>query len=238
MNVLLPHSADLLSRIRSDIDEALKQRGVSARQVSIDIAGHDGVIRDIRAGKMPGVDRVDALYRYLGLEFYIGPRRVEEREEAPFPETDFVLVPLYEAVLAAGAGSHNGDNEPVSELAFHRKWLRALGVQFDKICVARAIGDSMMPMIHPGDMLLLDLTRTTVPIRRSVPNDAQRAPIYALLDDGGARVKRIARPDRDTMILFSDNQHHPAELLSGERAAALAPTIIGQVRWSGHTIQD
>jgi hypothetical protein len=64
-----------LVRIQRAVEDGLKAKGVSARRASIDVVGHDGLIRDIRAGIIPGTDRLDALCEYLGLELHIGPRR-------------------------------------------------------------------------------------------------------------------------------------------------------------------
>lgn len=54
------------------VNTALKERGASARSVSIDVVGHDGLIRDIRAGRIPSYDRVWALFDYLGIDLYMG----------------------------------------------------------------------------------------------------------------------------------------------------------------------
>ena len=59
----------------SEIDRALKARGVSARQASIEAVGHGELIRDMRRGRVPSVDRIRSLCDVLRLEFYIGPER-------------------------------------------------------------------------------------------------------------------------------------------------------------------
>ena len=59
----------------SEIERALKARGVSARQASIQAVGHGELIRDIRRGRTPSWDRIRALCEVLGLEFYVGPVR-------------------------------------------------------------------------------------------------------------------------------------------------------------------
>ena len=64
-----------MNDLLSEIDRALKVRGVSARQASIDAVGHGELIRDMRRGRIPSVDRIRALCEVLGLEFYIGPVR-------------------------------------------------------------------------------------------------------------------------------------------------------------------
>ena len=57
------------------INRALRTRGCSARQASME-AGSPELIRNIRRGRMPSVERLKVLCEVLELEFYIGPRRV------------------------------------------------------------------------------------------------------------------------------------------------------------------
>ena len=64
-----------MTDLLSEIERALKARGVSARQASIQAVGHGELVRDIRRGRTPSWDRIRALCDVLGLEFYIGPVR-------------------------------------------------------------------------------------------------------------------------------------------------------------------
>ena len=59
------------------IEEILAERGWSARQASIEATGSPGLIMDMRRGRVPSVERLQALCEVLGLEFYVGrPRTV------------------------------------------------------------------------------------------------------------------------------------------------------------------
>ena len=64
------------------INRALRARGCSARQASLE-AGSPELIRNLRRGRMPSVERLKVLCEVLELEFYIGPAReagaVDER---------------------------------------------------------------------------------------------------------------------------------------------------------------
>ena len=64
-----------MTDLLSEIERALKARGVSARQASIQAVGHGELVRDIRRGRTPSWDRIRALCDVLGMEFYIGPVR-------------------------------------------------------------------------------------------------------------------------------------------------------------------
>ena len=71
-------SAAMASRLRELVEAALVTTGVSARRASLDVVGNDGLIRDIRAGRLPAIDRLDALFEYLGVEMTVGASRKDD----------------------------------------------------------------------------------------------------------------------------------------------------------------
>ena len=62
---------DLLELINS----TLRERRWSARQASIEAVGNDQLIRNMRRGQVPSVEKFRRLCEVLGLEFYAGPPR-------------------------------------------------------------------------------------------------------------------------------------------------------------------
>ena len=58
-----------------EIERAVRARGWSARQASMRAVGTPELIRDMRRGRVPSVERVRALCEVLDLEFYVGPPR-------------------------------------------------------------------------------------------------------------------------------------------------------------------
>lgn len=93
----------------------------------------------------------------------------------------------------------------------------------------------MEPTLWPGDIVLIDQTKTDPVIRKRIETDLRRAPIYAFVQNGEARVKRIERPGASIIILISDNPEVAPEVRSGGEAEQMQLTIIGKVVWSGHT---
>lgn len=207
------------------VNEALKTSGMSARSVSKDVVGHDGLVRDIRAGRIPSADKLEALFEAIGLEFYLGP----PRETHPTPsldidDTDFAAIPRYEAQLAAGNGRLNDDADPVEHLAFSRKWLVKMNVLASQACLVGVTGDSMNPNLHDGDLVLIDRRKTSVRDRR----------IYAVIDiDGSALVKRLEIIPNEALILRSDNPDHDTIFRNGTDMNRVQ--VLGEVVWSGHT---
>ncbi|WP_227493490.1 S24 family peptidase [Paracoccus kondratievae] len=139
-------------------------------------------------------------------------------------------------MLAAGAGYDNGSEEVVDQLAFRRDWLKKIGVAASSARLARVQGDSMQPTLWPGDMILIDTKRNDPLTRTRDAKDQRRSPVYALIDNGEARVKRIERPSADLMMLISDNPDYAPELRQGKDLAAIK--IIGKVVWWGHTAKE
>ena len=64
------------------VNAALRARRWSARQASIAAVGNDQLIRNMRRGQVPSVEKFRALCEVLELEFYVGaPREVGRVEE-------------------------------------------------------------------------------------------------------------------------------------------------------------
>lgn len=194
----------------------------------------DAIRNVIRSEKKSGptLSRVEEICEALGLELYIGPARdVYGAEQPPAADPEeFSIIPLHSASLAAGSGHENGDEKIIDYLSFRRDWLRRIGVAPANAVLARVTGDSMQPSIWAGDMVLIDRSRTEVPVRKAASKSRYLSPVYALLNDGQARVKRIERPAEDQVVLLSDNPDFGPEFTNIETLS-----VIGKVVWWGHT---
>ena len=85
------------------IEQALRNRGMSAPRASIEAAGTPELVRMMRRGHAPSVQRMQALCDTLGLEFYIGPPR-EGGAAAPAVQTPALPREVAEALgLPEGA---------------------------------------------------------------------------------------------------------------------------------------
>ena len=209
----------------TEVEAALKARGISGRSASLNVVGNDGLIRDIKAGTLPSFDRVKALCEYLGIDFHIGPRR----DTGPVSVTmidgeEFAAIPRLDVRLSAGGGAANDDPALVETLAFRREWLNRLGVNPSDAVIVSVRGDSMEPGLHDGDLALIDQARKALRTGR----------IYALTDiDGATRVKRVEILQGQGYLLRSDNPAYPVEARLNDDSNRMK--IIGQVVWSGHT---
>lgn len=182
---------------------------------------------------MPAVDRLEALMDYLGLGFQFGIETSGPSiEPLSIDGADYTRIPVHEAVLSAGPGAVNGDEAIIDHLVFRADWLSKIGVSNSNAAMARIKGDSMAPGIQPGDLVLIDRSKTHIPVRKRAKGGRSLPSIYAFVQDGEARVKRIERPDARLIVLMSDNPNYPPELVTEDMTESL--NILGQVAWSGH----
>jgi len=112
----------------------------------------------------------------------------------------------------------------VDYLAFKRDWISRVASDPNRLALIEAAGDSMMPTINSGDLLLLDLC-----INR-IEQDA----IYAISVDGMLYIKRIQKRLDGTVIVKSDNPNYEEQRFTADEAASLR--IVGRVHlWPGLT---
>ena len=64
----------MANELMATLNRALRDRRYSASRASTE-AGSPDLIRNIRRGRMPSLERLRALCEVLDLDFYVGPRR-------------------------------------------------------------------------------------------------------------------------------------------------------------------
>lgn len=229
---------DLGKQFGHIVEERLKALKTNAFAVEKAFGLPPDAIRNVvRSEKRSGptLSRVQEICRALDLEIYIGARRESVSDHA-LPQVEheqFAKIPLHAAFLAAGGGVDNGSEDVIDLLAFRREWLRRIGVAPCNAALARVEGDSMQPSIWDGDLVMIDRARREVPIRNRSAETKLRSPVYAFLDDGRARVKRLERPKEDQVVVLSDNPDYAPQLVHVSQIE-----IIGKVVWWGHTSKE
>lgn len=220
------------------LDQRRAELGWSQAEVGRRAFGQaDGsALQNIRRGSSPTFDKLQRLCEVLGLEVSLSGITAKPLSVPSAQSDDFAHIPVHQAALAAGDGATNDGDTIVDHLAFRKSWLSQIGVSSANAVLARAWGDSMLPSIHCGDMLLIDRSKRSIPIRRRSLKDRRPSQIYALLSEGKARVKRIERPESGLIILASDNPAFGPEILTGPQVDDLE--IIGKVVWWGHTNRE
>lgn len=226
-----------MDRILDLIDEALARKGLSDAAASKLAVGNYSLIKNMRAArsadKRYNFQALERLAQVLDLECYFGaPRDMNNETHVVLEGKDYAQIPVHAATLSAGGGALNGDDLVSDHVAFKREWLRRIDVAPSKAVIAKVVGDSMEPTVWEGDSVLIDTAQRVVPLRKENPLRS-RSSIYAILDDGEARVKRLERPAEDTVLLLSDNTDYRPELIDARKLS-----IIGKVVWWGHTNRE
>lgn len=195
----------------------------------------DAVRSVLRGGKKAGtsLNRAQELCEALGLEFYIGPPREHGPQPPDADSKSLANIPVHEAFLSAGLGVENSTENVSGYLAFRKDWLRKIGLSPSNAALARARGDSMQPCIWDGDTLLIDRSKIEPPPVSKAEKSNRRAPVFALLDDGLAKVKRLQLLDHGVAMLISDNPDYAPQFAKTETL-----NIIGKVMWWGHTSKE
>lgn len=164
-----------------------------------------------------------------------GPRRKNDgspymvaEPAAPYGSegnVEYVHIPRYEVNASAGGGAIVHSEQVVDYLSFRADWVRStLGVSVRDLVLISVIGDSMEPSLSEGDVVLLDMTTTSV----------LDGSIYALQLNGGLLVKRIQRMLDGSLVVKSDNARYDTETVSEDKADRLK--IIGRVVWVGRRL--
>lgn len=230
--------AELLERLKSRIVATEESEKEFARR----LGSSEALFKNLSSGSLPSADRLAVLLSEIGETLVLGR---DQLSVDPSPVRNITLdainyasIALHDAWLSAGSGAENHCRNVVDTLAFRCDWLKREGIDAGYACLARVMGESMLPTLAAGDMVLINQAQVEPTVRRRGAKDLRRSPIYALVENGEARIKRIERPDEETMILISDNPDYPPEIRTPAQRERLQTTIIGKVMWWGHTSKD
>ena len=139
-------------------------------------------------------------------------------------QAEAAAIPMLDLYVSAGPGYENEPAKSAEVMWLPRSLLRALGVRekYARFMVAR--GDSMIPTIKDGALVLVDTSFSR----------AKDEGIYVVLVGNGLRIKRIAFGWQGSINLLSDNDQYPPEKVDAPEAEALR--IMGKVVWAGGEI--
>jgi phage repressor protein C with HTH and peptisase S24 domain len=214
--------SDLAKRMQLAVDEAGGMSAVSAAS-GIPLSTLD---RYVRGGAEPPASRLAEFSKACGVSvewlLFGGDFPSKIRGEPPDNEaiSGVTLIPFLNVQGSAGPGTSNEAVEVLDKIPFATVLLKKQGVSPEKAHAITARGDSMVPTILDGQVLLVD---TAV---RRIHRDA----IYALTIDGDVLIKRVQKGSDGRLTLISDNPNYPPEVLASD--AALRLKIEGRVFWT------
>jgi phage repressor protein C with HTH and peptisase S24 domain len=134
---------------------------------------------------------------------------------------DYVFLPKRATAAAAGAEAPEPQPTAVEFMALRQDWVRSVfGISPDCLVMETAAGESMLPGIQDGDLLLVDASEKRF---RSFG-------IY-VIEVGGERLVKRVQPKLDgSLTLISDNAAYEAEHVPPAKAGDVRP--VGRVVWT------
>jgi phage repressor protein C with HTH and peptisase S24 domain len=147
-------------------------------------------------------------------------QRADHARDSGLDIQHFVLLP--KRPEAAAAGAETPAAPPGSEyMALRDDWIRhTFGIPPDKLLLETARGESMLPRIHDGDLLLVDTTE----------QQFHSFGVYVLAVDGERLVKRVQRKVDGSLTLISDNPAYETDHVPAADAGNVK--VVGRVLWS------
>ena len=150
------------------------------------------------------------------------------QDELPAPTNDrYVMIPRYDIRASAGSGTPVDQEALLGLISFDEVFLRRhLGMRPDTLVTIEATGDSMLPTIRDGDLLLVDTSN----------NDIQDGRIYVLSFGGLLSVKRLQVMPDGSIAVVSDNERYPVRIIDPTEHDPLR--IVGRVVYQAGPVRS
>lgn len=231
---ILASDPDFVERMKEVVERAgsaeklAKLSGISSRGIGKYLAGETDPSR-ARLIAIAGAAEVNLEWLATGQ----GQKTAAELDTAAIPaevlarlkSPECAFIPLYDVRAAAGPGRVADSEEIVDLLVVNRTWLRGqVGADPAQLAYLYVEGDSMEPLLRPGEMILMDRGAANVPVDG----------VYVVRFDGHLMVKRIQREPGNVLTLSSVNPAYKPITLDPGDGRDLA--VIGRVVWHGRNL--
>jgi hypothetical protein len=203
---------------RARLLDLAQARGVSLAGLSEMIGRNSSYLQQfIRKGSPRKLEEGDRrkLAQFFGVpESELGGAEDISRVFAP-ARGDWIEVPRLALGAAAGPGALGADERPFDSFRFSRRWLKEQGLSDGQLSTIRVQGDSMEPVLHDGDEILVDRAQRTL-----------RDGIHVVRVGEALMVKRLAAAGPGRATLLSQNLAYPPVEVSLAEIE-----IVGRVVW-------
>ena len=140
--------------------------------------------------------------------------------DAELDRRDYVLLPRRPEAAAAGPETPPPPTA-VEFIALRHEWVRSVfGIDPDRLLMETAVGESMLPGIQDGDLLLVD----------AAENRFRSFGVYVLEIAGERLVKRVQPKLDGSLALISDNPAYETEHIPPAQASDVR--VVGRVLWT------
>lgn len=164
-------------------------------------------------------DALDVAPSYL----FFGEDQAFLSDKANSSDDGYVSIPYLDISGSCGGGEEGNDAPPLIKLIrVSRPWLNqnAPSANWGRLKLIGADGDSMLPTIAEGDVVLIDTAEQTI------RSDA----IYCLRRFNDLFIKRVQRIPGGYRMISDNSKYPPVDVLGGEQENF---AIIGRVRCVG-----
>ena len=159
------------------------------------------------------------------------------RRDGAFGEEQYVFVPCLEGRVTAGPDGGILCEEPDDFYPFKRWWVEKLVGQgrdhAAALVLVRVQGDSMMPTINPGELILVDSWEAE-------RLEVRSGRIYLVrMPDGYLAVKRLMlniRKEWARLVCLSDNPSYKPFEFDLDPEYGITWHVLGRVRWVGREV--
>lgn len=139
----------------------------------------------------------------------------------------YIYVPHFDIHASAGPGFFNDVENVVAMRPFERSYIRGkLGIPHDELALVNIVGRSMEPLLHSGDVSMLD--------RRD--REASVEGVHVIRVDGALMVKSLQRRPGRVLRVTSRNQEYDAFEIVPDEDNQRDFEILGRLRWAGITL--
>lgn len=133
---------------------------------------------------------------------------------------ELIYAPMFDVQASAGFGSTGFEEQATDHFVFDKTWLaNNLRLNSDNIAFVQVSGDSMLPTLEDGDMILVDLS----------VNQVQQQDIYLLHTEDGLLTKRLKTLNNGDIEVKSDNSNYETWTLSTSQEQQAY--VAGKVVW-------
>lgn len=135
-----------------------------------------------------------------------------------------VFAPMFDVQASAGMGSEVVAEDVEDYFAFNKTFLsRQLNVSGDELVFVTISGDSMLPTLHDGDRVLVDMSQKLV----------NHEGLYLLQSESGLMAKRLSE-NKGVLRVVSDNPEYESRTI--EASAREANPIAGKIVWCARVV--
>ncbi|PTO84124.1 transcriptional regulator [Vibrio splendidus] len=181
--------------------------GMSARQMASKCnVSAPAMLRYLKGEAQPNVDSLIKISHAFNVsaDWLIASGNVSLENAKVVTESNYTSIPIYSAEASAGNGCFTDTDKVIGKHLVFTDDLQRLGLKKEKTCAIKASGDSMVPTLMNGDLLVIDMRK----------QEGVLDGVYAITLDDSLLVKRL-RYDLASQgyHIISDNEDHDNFLL-------------------------